>query len=1251
LSNDTDDETLTAELRDDVTSGSLNLNSDGSFTYTPIDDFSGTDTFTYIASDGELDSQEVTVTILVGEAPNEAPIANADQYATDFETTLEINSVDGVLSNDTDDETLTADLRDNVRNGTLVFNSNGSFRYIPNNDFSGTDSFTYVANDGELDSQEVTVTILVGEAPNEAPIANPDQYATDFETPLSVNATEGVLSNDTDDETLTAELRDDVTSGSLNLNSDGSFTYTPIDDFSGTDTFTYIASDGELDSQEVTVTILVGEAPNEAPIANADQYATDFETTLEINSVDGVLSNDTDDETLTADLRDNVRNGTLVFNSNGSFRYIPNNDFSGTDSFTYVANDGELDSQEVTVTILVGEAPNEAPIANPDQYSTAFETSLTINQANGVLANDIDTDPLTASLQENVSKGTLVFNPDGSFIYTPNDGFSGVDTFSYRASDGAVESDLVIVTITANPSTNIAPVGIADQYSTAFETSLAINTANGVLANDFDTDVLTASLQENVSNGTLVFNPDGSFIYTPNNGFSGVDTFSYRASDGTLESDLVSVTITVNPSTNIPPVGIADQYSTAFETSLTINQANGVLANDIDTDPLTASMQENVSKGTLFFNPDGSFIYTPNDGFSGTDTFTYMTSDGNLDSQEVTVTILVGEAPNAAPIANPDDYATDFETTLSVNAAEGVLSNDTDDETLTAELRDDVTSGYLNLNSDGSFTYTPNDGFSGNDTFTYIASDGNLDSQQEIVIITVLDEGEEPKPAFDCPMSNEFDLIPLDDNCEYDVPDYTSSIRNPQNFEDLRVLQFNDKQEDYVDVTLEVYDGATLIGECEFSVFNTDIIDPVILNCSDFGEQISINPGETYSLKNYKDLLEITECGNTTITQFPEAGTMITETTEVTLTVFDEAGNNDTCSFFVVVNGNESMLPTTNNDEYNVQENSVLLVEAPGVLENDSAPDGDPLRAILVEGPVNGSLTLNENGAFEYIPNVDFSGQDVFIYYATDGEGEAEASVTINVNPDNGTFNINCASIITRTLDEDNQVQIQIEELYTGDADGVSFSLSQSDFSCDDEGTNSVRLSYTKDGKEGFCDIVVIIKDETPPLLRLNDLSINLNTEATISIAFEDIDNGSGDNCDTNVSYTLSKTSFTCKNLGFNQVEVVAEDSSGNISSETITVNVTDENAVCDSPPVEGTEYIFIYPNPNAGSFKVATPTDVTIKRMEVFDHRGRFIGAKDYDTNVAEYAIDLGPLQEAVYVVKLFTSEGTEVKQFIFKY
>jgi VCBS repeat-containing protein len=395
----------------------------------------------------------------------------------------------------------------------------------------------------EVDSEQLCIIVAVVNTP---PVAEDDVYDTDEDTMLVV-ATPGVLANDTDaeDDPLTAVLVSDVTSGTLVLDASGAFTYTPDVDFFGVVSFTYLANDGLDDSNIATVTITVNPV-NDLPVAEDDVYNAVEDTPLVITDT-GVLSNDLDNDgdPLTAVLVTDVSNGVLELDASGAFTYTPDLDYNGVDSFTYVANDGAADSNFATVVITVTNV-NDLPVAVDDFFTLDEDTTITVT-APGVLVNDydMDGDDLSVGLIVNVSHGTLTPLGGGGFIYTPDADFNGSDSFRYRLNDGQGFSNVAIVTLTVNPE-NEAPVAVGDAYTMTEDTLLSI-AAPGVLLNDTDVDgdVLTATLVTDVSNGVLVLNADGSFTYTPDANFFGTETFTYLANDGTDDSNVVTVTITV----------------------------------------------------------------------------------------------------------------------------------------------------------------------------------------------------------------------------------------------------------------------------------------------------------------------------------------------------------------------------------------------------------------------------------------------------------------------------------------------------------------------------------------------------------------------------------------------------------------------------------------------------------------------------------------------------------------------------------
>jgi VCBS repeat-containing protein len=451
-----------------------------------------------------------------------------------------------------------------------------------------------------------TLTLL-----NTPPQAVSDAYSTDEDVVLVINAP-GVLANDSDinGDVLEAVLDAAPAHGTVTLNTDGSFSYTPAPNFSGSDSFSYRAADGLDTSDTVIVTITVNEL-NDPPVVQDDAYSVDEDTILTV-SAPGVLGNDSDEEEmpLTAVLQATTTNGTLIFNSDGSFSYTPAANFNGSDSFTYVANDGHSNSAVATVMITVN-GVNDAPVAVDDNAVTAEDTAVDIT----VLSNDsdVDGDALTVGSVTTAANG--IVSHDGAVVtYMPAADYCGSDSFGYTVVDGNGGSDTAVVTITTN-CVNDAPVALDDAYSVVNNATLAV-AAPGVLGNDGDVDSagLTAVLNTPPTNGTLTFNNDGSFSYTPDAGFIGVDTFTYIANDGALNSSPATVTITVNPSNTAPGCSQATTSITFIwppdKTFVSVNILN---VTDADGDPITITIdaiRQDERTGHGNNSPDGYGIGT-----------------------------------------------------------------------------------------------------------------------------------------------------------------------------------------------------------------------------------------------------------------------------------------------------------------------------------------------------------------------------------------------------------------------------------------------------------------------------------------------------------------------------------------------------------------------------------------------------------------------------------------------------------------
>jgi VCBS repeat-containing protein len=594
------------------------------------------------------------------------------------------------------------------------------------------------------------------------------------------------------------------------------------------------------------------------------------------------------------------------------------------------------------------------------------------------------------------------------------------------AGDTFTDSGSAICTTS---STNNAPIAADDSYTTDEDTPMNV-AAPGVLGNDSDVDgdSLTAVLDTTPVNGTLTLSSDGSFSYTPDANFNGTDSFTYHANDSTTDSNVATVTITVNP-VNQAPVAVDDAYATDEDTALNV-AAPGVLGNDSDADgdTLNAVLDAGPTSGTLTLNPDGAFTYTPNANFNGSDMFTYVANDGIADSNIATVSITVN-AVNDPPTAGDDAYATDENTPLNV-AAPGVLTNDSDvdGDPLTAVLDTAPTNGSLTFNADGSFDYTPIANFNGNDSFTYHANDGALDSNTATVSITVNSANNNPPVAVDdSATTNEDTAVTIDvlandsdvDGNALTVASVTQGSNGTvtsngtdvtytpnANFNGTDSFSYTisdgnggaDTANVFVTIN-PVNDAPTAVDDSYTTDEGTPLNVPapgVLGNDSDVdGDPLTavldVGPSNGILTLNADGSLNYTPNagfnGNDTFTYRANDGALDSNTATVTITV-----------------NPVNQAPVAADDSYATDQDTPLNVSAPGVLGNDSDPDGDPITAVLVSDVANGSLTLNADGSFIYTPNANFNGSDSFTYHANDGTADSNtAIVTITVNQVAGT--------------------------------------------------------------------------------------------------------------------------------------------------------------------------------------------------------------------------------------------------------
>ncbi|MBL1146194.1 MAG: tandem-95 repeat protein [Proteobacteria bacterium] len=734
---DTDGDTLSVTPATLTTAqgGTVDLLANGDFTYTPAADFNGQDSFTYTVSDGNGGSDTGTVTLDLA-AVNDLPVAAADSFATDEDTVLSGNLlVDNGNGADSDVDgdilAVVAETVTTAAGGTVDILANGDFTYTPAANYNGADSFSYTLDDGNGGTAVGNASLTVNPI-NDAPVANDDTLVTDEDTAAVVN----VLTNDSDVENDALAISAVTDGANGTVTHDGtSVTYTPNTNFFGTDSFTYTVADGNGGFDTATVNVTVNPV-NDNPVAADDSFTTDEDVALVGNLLadngNGVDSDiDGDNLSVVAGTVTTAAGGTVDILSNGDFTYTPAANFNGADSFSYTLDDGNGGTAVGNVSLTVNPI-NDAPVANDDTLVTDEDTAAVVN----VLTNDsdVDNDTLAISAVTNGANGTVTH--DGTLVtYTPNANFFGTDSFTYTVSDGNGGFDTATVNVTVNP-VNDNPVAANDTLVTDEDTAAVVN----VLTNDSDTenDALSISAVTNGANGTVTH--DGTSVtYTPDANFFGADSFTYTVADGNGGFDTATVNVTVNP-VNDNPVANDDTAVTDQDSAVVVD----VLANDTDVenDALSVSAANNGSNGTVSF--DGTSVtYTPNAGFSGSDSFTYTVSDGNggFDTATVNVTVNATQT-NTPPVANDDDFTVEHGNALTgnllVDNGHGADSDaDNDNLSVTAAAIMTLAGATVTILANGDFTYEGATGFVGTDSFEYTLEDGNGGFDTAFASITV----------------------------------------------------------------------------------------------------------------------------------------------------------------------------------------------------------------------------------------------------------------------------------------------------------------------------------------------------------------------------------------------------------------------------------------------------------------------------------------------------------------------------------
>ncbi|MGY6399770.1 tandem-95 repeat protein [Vibrio parahaemolyticus] len=1010
LGNDTfegDDKVVSLDTNNGPANGTVSVNPDGSVTYTPNDNYHGTDSFTYIVTSGGV-SESTTVRVDVTPV-NDAPVAKDDTAITDEDTPVTID----VLPNDTDvdGDKLSIESASVPKEQGTVEVVNGKLVFTPAENFNGDAEITYTVTDGQL-TDEAKVTVTVNPV-NDAPTIKVDAVESITEDGVNTDtvvATLTVRDTDTPEDQLTVSLENNSNGYFVLVGNDVKLTQAGVDAVNNDElnlkdlTISASVSDGVNPTASDSDSLIVNRV-NDAPTvenAIADQELSEDFATYTIDLNDAFKDSDS---ALNFSVSGN--SNVLVSIENGIATISPTADWNGSETLTFTATDpsGESISQTVNFTV--------APVADiVADTATVVEDTPTIIK---VLGNDtFEGDGKVVSLDANngPANGSVSVNPDGSVTYTPNDNYVGKDTFTYVVTSGGVsESTTVEVNVTP---VNDAPVAKDDIATTQEDTAVTID----VLPNDTDVDGDKLSI-ESVSvpkeQGTVEV-VDGKLVFTPAENFNGDAEITYTVTDGAL-TDQATVKVIVNAVNDTPVVesNIADQTLAEDFTPYTIDLNTAFSDVDNVDGELTFSVSGNSNIQVAIVN--GIATITPTADWNGSETLTFTATDpsGESVSQPVNFTV----APVADIVADKATVVEDTPTIIKV------LGNDTfegDGKVVSLDANNGPANGTVSVNPDGSVTYTPNDNYVGKDTFTYVVTSGGV-SESTAVEVNVTPVNDAPVAKDDIATTQEDTAVTIDVlSNDTDVDGDKLSIQS------ATVPEAQGKVE-IVDGKLVFTPAENFNGHAEITYTVTDgqLTDEAKVT-------VTVNPVNDAPTIKVDAVESITEDAVNTDTVVATLTVRDTDTSEDQLTVSLENNSN---GYFVLV-GNEVKLTqagvdAVNNDELNLKDLTISASVSDGV--NPTANDSDSLivnrvndaptvenaiaNQVLSEDFDTYTIDLNEvfkdtdsslefsvsgnnsiqisivNGVATISPTADWNGSEALTFTATDPSGES-ISQTVN---------------------------------------------------------------------------------------------------------------------------------------------------------------------------------------------------------------------------------------------------------------
>ncbi len=1008
---DVEGDALTASNLSVDGNATVTQNDDGSFTITPDADFNGDIDISFDISDG-TNTVQATADLTVNPI-NDLPVPQDQQFSVEEDGTLQFTDADllaGATDIEGDDLSVTGISYEGT-DGVLTDNGDGTYSFAPNENFNGDVNFSFDVSDG---TDTVSANVDVSVTPvNDPPVAGSTSYTVHEDNSITISDAQ-LLANSSD---LEGDVSIDSVSysgsdGVLQINGDGTYTFSPNENFNGEVTLDVVVADEEGATDVTTAGITVLEV-NDPPVAGPTSYTIDEDSVLTFSESQVLLNaSDVEGDVELVGISYDGPDGIFTVNDDGTCSFAPNENFNGQVQLDVTIRDE--DGAEVDTVINVNVLPiNDAPVSGDLAYSVDEDGAITLSQEQLLSqASDIEGDDLTASDLTVDGNATVTANDDGSFTITPDADFNGDIDIQFNITDG---TDTIQATadLTVNP-VNDLPVPQDQQFSVEEGGTLQFTDADLLAgATDIDGDNLTVDgISYTGSDGVLTDHGDGTYTFAPNENFNGDVSFSFGVSDGT-ETIPANVDVSVTP-VNDPPVAGSTSYTVDEDNAITISDEQ-LLANSSDVEGAVSidSVTYSGTDGVFQDNGDGTYTFMPNENFSGDISLDVIVADEQGAIDETTAGITVIEV-NDPPVAGPTSYTIDEDSVLTFSESQ-ILANasDIEGDVELVGISYEGSDGIFTVHGDGTCSFAPNENFNGQVQLDVTIQDENGATVDTHINVDVL-------PINDPPVSGDLAYTINED----------SSITLSQ--EQLLAKAGDIDSENLEAINLSTDDNATI-------QYNDD-------------GSYTITPDENYN----GDL-------------------------DLTFDIIDNDGGSVQVGLDITVNPVND-LPQAQDQQFTVEEDGTLLFTDADLLEGASDIDGDDLSIenVLYTG-ADGVLTDNGDGTYSFAPNENFNGDVQFTFDVSDGTGSTPAFIDVSVTPVNDPP---VAGSTSYTVQEDGQITISDEQLLANSSDvegdvalaNVSYSGNDGSFVDNGDGTYTFTPNENFDGNISL-DVTVIDQD------------------------------------------------------------------------------------------------------------------------------------------------------------------------------